>query len=483
MVPVYDINARELVLKTSRQVSKSTTLANLMLSRACMIPHFNQLYISPSVDQSKIFSNDRVTPVIEDSPVLRKYYVNTGLMQNVFTKHLANGSRLYLRYAQSDPDRLRGLSTDINYYDEAQDIDPDIIPIVNQSMSRSMYKKSVFSGTPKRTKGTLASLWYRSTMYEWFVKCQGCYKYNFLDHKNIGIKGPICKYCGNYLDTKQGQWIPTGDPESFTKGFRISILMFAGAPWIDWHHDVIQYRKTCTSDAIFFNEVLGLEYDDGVSPVTEADIRRCCTGGPMKTELDRITSSHPRVLGIDYGPMASNRSHTVLTVLQRNRQSKPEVLFMKKYRAEEADYGFIHDDVPRQMTHWGGSIVGADAGLGDGPNAEIRKRLGAFEKVIAFRHLSSQKSLMQWNDKSMEYTLNKTKVLTKFFQMIKNQEIVFPQWEDFNEFAQDILNMTIDYDDTMGTYRYVNDGPDDALHSILYSELASRFVNNYNITI
>lgn len=462
----------------------STTLANLLLSRACMIPYYKQLYVSPSVDQTKVFSNDRVGPAIEDSPFIKKYYLHQGLQQNVFTKQLANGSRIYLRYAQSDADRLRGLSLDSIYWDEAQDIDMSVVPIVSQAMSRSMYKKSVFSGTPKRTKGTLASLWYRSTMYEWFTPCEHCNRHNYLDDKNIGLHGAICRYCGKSLNTKRGTWISTGDPQSITKGFRVNMLMFHDAPWVDWYQDVIMYRKNCPSEAIFFNEVLGLEYDDGVSPITEADIRRCCTGGPMQHSLTPITESHPRVMGIDYGPMSSNKSNTVLSVLQKNREGKPQVLFIKKYRAKEADYAFIHEDVPRLYTHWQASVIGADAGLGDGPNAEIRRRIGAANRLIAFRHLSSQKSLAQWNPKSYEYTLNRTKVMTQFFRMIKNQEIVFPRWEDFSEFANDILSVYIDYDDKMGNYKYVNDDPDDSLHSILYAELTLRFMNNqHNIQI
>ena len=68
--------------------------------------------------------------------------------------------------------------------------------------------------------------------------------------------------------------------------------------------------------------------------------------------------------------------------------------------------------------------------------------------------------------------------------MIKNQEIVFPRWEDFSEFANDILSVYIDYADKMGNYKYVNDDPDDSLHSILYAELTLRFMNNqHNIQI
>lgn len=476
MRPIYDLDAFEIVMKFSRQTSKSTTMANIMMSKSAMLPHFKQLYISPSVDQTKIFSGDRVTPVIESSPLIKKHYINSNVSQNVFTKRFLNGSTLYLRYALQSADRLRGLSTDINYYDEAQDLNIDIIPVINQSMSRSLYKRTVFSGTPKRTKGTLAEIWYRSTMYEWFSKCDHCNKWNFLDQKNIGLHGVICRYCGEHLITRKGQWISTGDQNSRTKGFRVNLLMFDGAPWVDWQADVIDYRKTCSSDAIFYNEVLGLEYDDGVQPITLADLRRCATGGPMIEDPTSVhLSSIQTTLGLDYGPVNSNKSKTVATILQHS-ESKTKVLYMKRYKGHEADYSFIHGDIPKLYAKWHVAVIGADAGLGDGPNSEIRGRLGSPERLIAFRHSGSQRARAKWNPASSEYTLNRNMVMTDLFRKIKNRQIEFPRWEDFEPFADDFLNIVIEYDDHAGTYKYVNMGPDDALHSILFGELALQLL-------
>lgn len=478
MKPIYDLDAREIVMKFSRQTSKSTTMANIMIAKAAMIPHFKQLYVSPSVDQTKIYSNDRVAPVIETSPLLKTHYVNSNVTQNVFTKRFLNGSVTYLRYALQSADRLRGLSTDINYFDEAQDLNIDIIPVINQSMSRSLHKKVVFSGTPKRTKGTLAELWYRSTMYEWFSKCGHCAKWNFLDQKNIGLKGVICRYCGQHLDTTKGQWICTGDKNASTIGFRVNLLMFAAAPWVDWKTDVIEYRKNCPSDAIFYNEVLGLEYDDGVQPITIADLKRCCTGGPMTEEPTRLNlSTTMTTMGLDYGPVNSNKSKTVGCVLQQVGE-RVQVVYLKRYKGHEADYSFIHGDVPQIFAKWNSAVIGADAGLGDGPNSEIRSRIGATERLIAFRHSGSQRAKAKWNKLSNEYTLNRNLVMTELFRKIKNQQIIFPRWEDFEPFADDFLNIVIEYDDQLGNYKYLNTGPDDAMHSMLFGELAMQLLRN-----
>ena len=172
---IYDSDAREKVLKFSRQTGKSTTLANLIVSNCSMIPNFKALYVSPSVDQTKVFSNDRVKPVIEQSPFIKEYFHDyKTTVQNVFNKELLNGSRMYFKYVYLDADRIRGLSADSLYVDESQDMLSDTLPVIIETMTHSEYKKITYSGTPKRSKGTLADRWFNSTMYEYAIKCQAC---------------------------------------------------------------------------------------------------------------------------------------------------------------------------------------------------------------------------------------------------------------------------------------------------------------------
>ena len=140
MRAVYNCSEAKVVLKFSRQTAKSTTLANIMVTNSVLNPYFKSLYISPSVDQTKVFSHDRVNPVIETSPFIKKHYVNSTIIQNVFMKQLLNGSRMYLRYALLSADRLRGYSTDAIFYDEAQDLVTDIMPVADMAMARSMHK-------------------------------------------------------------------------------------------------------------------------------------------------------------------------------------------------------------------------------------------------------------------------------------------------------------------------------------------------------
>lgn len=69
---------------------------------------------------------------------------------------------------------VTGNSADMCLFDETQSLKEDIIPVVQETMARSMYKRTMYAGTPMRSKGTLADKWFRSTQNEFLLKCNAC---------------------------------------------------------------------------------------------------------------------------------------------------------------------------------------------------------------------------------------------------------------------------------------------------------------------
>ena len=473
---IYNSNSDKIALKCSRQVGKSTTLANIMLSRACMTPDLSQMYISPSVRQTQEFARDKVEPPIKQSPFIKKYMVNSKMLQNVYKKEFTNRAVIDLGYALLDAERIRGFSEDINYFDETQSLKKEVIDVVEETMNNSLTSKSVYAGTPKRTKGTLATYWFSSTQYEYALKCDACNHWNILDEENIGLEGLICSKCGNPLHSgkAKGQWIATYSnmgKKPQIEGYRICRLHFAHAPWVDWGKDII-YKKENQSKALFHNETLGLEYDAGSIPITKNQLMNSCsstfrmTGKPDKFVKDKRT-----IMGIDYGPVASDSSNTVITVLQE-REGKLQVLYAKKFLGKEAAYSNIHREIPKLMKKWNCSHLAADYGMGEAPNSEFRSRLGA-DKVIAYQHLNSQKQKVRWNQKMPAYTLNRNAIMNQFFKWLKKGKIVLPHWEDIHEIAHDIRNVIVEYDEDKNKTKYVNIGPDDFVHSTIFAMVSA----------
>jgi phage terminase large subunit GpA-like protein len=169
MRTIYNCDADKITMKFSRQTAKSTSLANILLARAYTNPQLRQLYVSPAVAQTQEFARDKLEPLINTSPI-SKNFVDSHQVQNVFKKEFKNGSVINLRYALLNADRIRGISADVNLFDECQDLKKDVIGVIEETMSRSEIKKSIYVGTPKRTKGTLADYWFKSTQNEYAVK-------------------------------------------------------------------------------------------------------------------------------------------------------------------------------------------------------------------------------------------------------------------------------------------------------------------------
>lgn len=473
MVDIYNSTSDEIVMHFSRQTAKSTTLANLCITNAATTPYFKILYISPSRDQTQVFSRDRVTPVIEGSEFIKDFYTSPVLVQNVFTKQFLNGSMIYMRYAGHDADRIRGLSADMNLFDEVQDLKADVIPVIQETVSRSNFKKHMYVGTPKTSRSTLAKYWRDSTQNEYIIKCPKCNHWNILNEDNIGPTSLVCSKCNKKLSLKelQGEWVSTYSQTQPppVEGFRVCALHFAEAPWVNWKKDIIQKRER-TSKQVFLNETLALEYDAGSMPITELQLSACCEQRDMGYSPSRLEESYETVLGIDYGPINSENSFTTVSVVQK-RLDKFYVLYMKKFTGKEADYSFIHREVPKIMNEWNCLFIAADHGMGEASNSEIRSKVGN-EKLIAFLHNKSQKKPIDYNKNIGVYILNRTANMDRIFSMLKQRKILFPSWEYTKPFAEDILNIRLEYADDEQSYSYTNEGPDDFFHATLYAVVA-----------
>lgn len=104
-----------------------------------------------------------------------------------------------------------------------------------------------------------------------------------------------------------------------------------------------------TSTSLFYNETLGLEYDAGAIPITKRELMEACNPNfPMEKEPQKDSRGRVSIMGIDYGPVNSENSYTAISVVQE-REGKLQVVYAKKFVGKEADYNFIHKEVPKLM--------------------------------------------------------------------------------------------------------------------------------------
>ena len=209
LAPIFKSSSipHQIVLKCGRQVGKTTSLAAQIVLRSIAIDRFKNLVICPEFNQIRRFSILYVERLIKDSPMS---LMMESCSDNVFYKTFPNGSQIHFSYGILGIDRVRGISSDCNTYDEAQDIDYSFLPVLRACLSASTWRLEQFCGTPKTMDNTLQRLWEDSSQAEWVVPCR-CGYWNTpslqLDLlKMIGKRGLICAKCGKPINAKKGHW-------------------------------------------------------------------------------------------------------------------------------------------------------------------------------------------------------------------------------------------------------------------------------------
>ncbi len=126
---IYAAQTRRLVLRTSRQVEKSTFLANSLAYELCTRPGIRILVATPRLEQASFFVQSRLQPMIEQSPSIRRILLGSPPKKfQVRNMRFQNGSELYVRAVFRSADAARGISADILLVDEFQDVAPARCP-------------------------------------------------------------------------------------------------------------------------------------------------------------------------------------------------------------------------------------------------------------------------------------------------------------------------------------------------------------------
>jgi hypothetical protein len=488
---IYDTDARRLLLKCGRQVEKSTLLGNKLLAMSCIIQALNSLYVSPTNQQTKVFSQDRLKEPVETSEYL-KSWTTTKLSDNVFLKKFINRSQVTLRYCYMSADRCRGIPADLICIDELQDILTDNIPIIEECASHSPYKIFMYSGTPKSMDNPIEYYWTEfSTQNEWAVPChrhaihtgggkQSKVYWNILGEANIGKEGLVCDRCHKPInsDDDMAQWTALNAniihriPKPY-EGYRIPQIM---VPWLPWE-DIKQKQLTYTR-AKFHNEVLGLSYDSGTRPLTRKDVMDNCDANIQMDEAFQEMIRHhlggvyPIYMGIDWG--TGENSFTVMT-LGTYLQDRFTIIKAHRFEGQESEPDVMMRIIMSEIERWQIRRVGCDYGGGFWPNDKLINRFG-WERIAKYQY-STPNAKVKWEDGLKRYLVNRTEVMSDIFNAIKKRTVFrFPAWEQFqNPFGNDMLNIFSEYNEQRreNVYKKSPSATDDSFHSMALCFLVS----------
>lgn len=489
---IYDGRYRSTLLMCGRQVGKSSSLANFIIAESVSIPHFREYYLSPSKEQTLIFSNTRVGKVLSYSPLVRKYFQSPETSDRVLHRSYTNGSENAFTYACDDADRARGYSADRTSYDEFQDmLFEAVVPVVNECMANSNYKFETYTGTPKSMENSMQFLWERSTQSEWVMKCDRCSKHTFIEsEKAMGKHGPICLACGDALDPRRGFWVDMvkQDPQSamrLIKGFHIpQPILPANVPkscpenvekaqerWNDLLHKLATYPAYR-----FRNEVLGVSDSAGTRLVSLEELRA------LSQSYNLIPYPDPRsytgvawcVGGVDWsGGGTSGVSRTVLWVYGFVPETgKMRCLYYKVFPGGNP----VTDvqEIAQILGMYQVRMVVGDAGEGALPNAMLRDALGHHRCTMVQYGAFSKP--VQWNGTD-RYHVDRTALIDNYMMQMKQQRVEYATVPEMEVSNKDVLNV---YEEVTNSgkkvWRHSPQQPDDCLHAQLFAWLAGKMV-------
>jgi hypothetical protein len=475
LIPIYDGDLPYVLMYTGRQVEKSTTLAGHMLSRVLLIPYFQALYVAPSSEQAKVFAHQKLEPFIKNSKLISTQFVSTKLVNRVFEKEFTNGSRIMLGYAFLNADRIRGKSADALYLDEIQDMLADNIPVIEETMSHSHYGYKLYAGTPKHKQSTIEYYWNKSTQTEWAVKCEHCGKWNIPDESNLSPDGLICGRCHSPLNVRNGVWVDK-NPNAEFYGVHISQLI---VPWIRWRD--IWWKYNNYPRAKFYNEVLGLSYDEASYSLTLDDLIRASEDYDMLQAYDPVFLNYGHTyMGIDWAATSAETGSYTAVVIGAFINGKFKVVYMKRYRGVESEISRVLDDLTRLAIEFRVKRIGADWGVGSGgANAILRGRVAQYhgdeldplDWLWEFYYSSNLRPLVKWDSQGRKFILNRTESITNIVLKIKERKIAMPKFSSWQDYSEDFLNIFLEYNSRTGksTYNKPVGKSDDFVHALNFA--------------
>jgi hypothetical protein len=479
---VYDMQVPEMLLKTGRQVAKSSSCANLMITNSICRPHFKTLYISPTKEQTSTFSNTRLTKIIQHSPHVRNLFVDNNATNNVLLIILRNGSECILSYACDDADRVRGKTSDCNFIDEVQDVEFEaVIPIVNECMANSAWGHTIYAGTPKSLENTIEFLWQKSSQSEWILQCEGCKKRQFVQTKrSLGKHGVICLHCGKLLNVRNGFWYDF-NPKARMKGFHVSqpLLPLNNENPARWQR--LLDKMEMYSESRFNNECLGISDARGSRLISLEELEALCEDYYVELPIQPDTLKNVRAVvgGVDWtGQGQDFKSRTVAWVFGLTNDFRLKTLYFEILKGENA----IEDvnRVTQIFGECGCQVIVGDAGGNPLANSIMRDKLGA-HRTFQCAYGSYNGKLIRWNRKD-RYLIDRTAAIDSFMLRIKRKEIIFPSLQQMATPIGDILNLfeeqTQPGSKTGGrrVWRHMATAPDDCLQSMVFAWLASKIL-------
>lgn len=502
---------KKVVIKKGRQVGATIMGAALDLyftnSALFSRPAVRVAHLFPIRNQAQKFSQDKLEGMIRTA---KNDFINKNKLKsksatdNLTMKQFETGT-LWIESLGADADSIRGMTIDIGFFDEVQDMLPDAIGNAQKILTAAKYGPigsgvQVFYGTPKEKNSYFSDIWEISDQRYYYFGCEHCNKtYPFYLPDNDGWKKiwvrehvVVCPHCQKE-STKQksidlGCWIPTKKDSKYV-GFHINQLYI---PYFtrETVNDLLPENNPTQTERLFKNEVLGEFYSGSGATLTRAEIYEKCRDKDREF-ASRIEPNRKSVyLGCDWGgkdddsSSTSGQSFSCVVVLSADKDGVLSVEHAHKLKKNDFNYKketiqemYRRFSVNRGVSDW---FFGQDV-------------VNDLQMIYRDRFIGAQGSgslsiSTKYREDELILSYNKDLLIEELFDQIRKGRVRFP-WKSYEQFYW-LIDHCVSMDSKikvvggqpMKTY-VKGGGPNDGLMALMYAYMAYKFdiTNGYKI--
>jgi len=292
MRAISDPATETIVFMTGAQIGKTEIINNAIGYYISQDPS-PILVVQPTLDMSKMWSNDRLAPMLRDTPALKNAVKdprsrdsgNTLLQKSFIGGYIAMVGANSPAGLASRPVRCVFFD-EVDRFPHSAGTEGDPIDLGKKRTATFTYNRKIVMVSTPTNKGVsrIEAAYAESDQRQYYVPCHDCGHKQVLKWSNVKWEKDqpetacyVCDECGSVWDdadryraVRNGEWIAEV-PESRVAGFHISGLYSPWTPLADAARDFLVAKKSPETLRVFVNTYLAETWED--EGVTIKDIR------------------------------------------------------------------------------------------------------------------------------------------------------------------------------------------------------------------
>ena len=284
---VNERNIETVVIMSSAQIGKTEVLNNVVGYYMAQDPA-PILVLQPTVEMGKTWSQDRLAPMIRDTPILSGLIKsprsrdsgNTTMHKSFAGGHITIGGSNSPASLASRPIRLV-MADEVDRYPLSAGTEGDPVTLARKRTTTFWNRKIILTSTPT-VKGVsrIEMEWEQSDQRRYHVPCPECKTKQTLKWANIQWPENepkkchcVCEHCGSIIEEsskpwmlKEGEWIATGI-EGKTAGFHINELYSPWRKWSEVVEDFLSAKRSPETLKAWVNTSLGETWEEEAETV------------------------------------------------------------------------------------------------------------------------------------------------------------------------------------------------------------------------